>query len=83
MSRSLGVGLEHGDAPGLQFYTRRELDELLEVLARRRIVPERFPVRGRLHKGEKGGPYHELFAPALRALPGAWVRPLGWHLMAF
>ena len=83
MSRWFGVGLEHGDAPGLRLYTRRELDGLLGVFPRRRIVPERFPVRSRLHKGAKGVLYNALFVPTFRALPAAWVRPLGWHLMAF
>jgi SAM-dependent methyltransferase len=83
MSRWFGVGLEHGDAPALQLYTKRELDGLLGVFARRRIVPERFPVRSRLHRGAKGLLYNTLFVHAFRILPRAWVRPLGWHLMAF
>jgi len=83
MSRYLGVSLEHGDAPGLRLYTRRELDDLLSVFADRRIVPERFPVRSRLHKGVKGVVYNAVFVPAFRVLPKALVRPLGWHLMAF
>jgi SAM-dependent methyltransferase len=83
MSRWFGVGLEHGDAPGLTLFTRRELEDLLGVFPSRRVVPERFPVRSRLHHGAKGMVYNSLFVPAFRLLPRAWVRPLGWHLMAF
>jgi SAM-dependent methyltransferase len=83
MSRWFGVGLEHGDAPALRLYAKGELNELLGVFPRRRVVPERFPVRSRLHTGAKGMVYNALFVPAFRALPRAWVRPLGWHLMAF
>ena len=83
MSRWLGVGLEHGDAPALRLYTRGELDELLAGFPRRRIVAERFPVRSRLHKGAKGIVYNAVFVPSFGLLPRAWVRPLGWHLMAF
>jgi SAM-dependent methyltransferase len=83
MSRWLGVGLEHGDAPGLRLYSSSEADELLGVFPRRRLVPERFPVHSRLHHGAKGMLYNLLFVPVFRVLPRAWVRPLGWHLMAF
>ena len=83
MSRWFGVGLEHGDAPALRLYTKAELNELLGVFAETRIVPERFPVRSRLHKGVKGMLYNTLFVRAFGTLPRAWVRPLGWHLMAF
>jgi SAM-dependent methyltransferase len=83
MSRWFGVGLEHGDAPALTLYTRSELEVLLAPFRERRIVPERFPVRSRLHKGAKGIVYNALFVPTFRLLPKALVRPLGWHLMAF
>lgn len=83
MSRRFGVGLEHGDAPVLDLYTMSELETLLAPFTSRRIVPERFPVRSRLHKGLKGLLYNSLFVPAFTVLPQRWVRPLGWHLMAF
>ena len=83
MSRSLGVALEHGDAPAFRMYTIAEFERLLAPFVRRRIVPERFPVPTRLHHGVKGMLYNGLFVPAFRMLPEAWQRPLGWHLMAF
>jgi hypothetical protein len=48
-----------------------------------RIVPERFPVKSRLHGGWKGTLYNTMFVGTFNALPRAVVRPLGWHLMAF
>ena len=83
MSRWFGVGLEHGDAPAFHLYTRREFERLLDAFPECRIVPERFPVRSRLHRGAKAALYNGVLVPAFRVVPRAWVRPLGWHLMAF
>lgn len=83
MSRNLGIGLEHGDAPVLRLYSIEEYDRLLDVFTIRRIVPERFPVATRLHHGVKGLLYNQVFVRAFRLLPLSWVRPYGWHLMAF
>ena len=41
-----------------------------------RIVPERFPVKSRLHGGWKGAVYNGLFVGTFNALPRALVRPL-------
>jgi SAM-dependent methyltransferase len=83
MSRHLGVGLEHGDAPVLRLYTAAEFARLLAPFGEVRLVPERFPVVSRLHGGLKGVLFNRLFVPAFHLLPRRWVRPLGWHLMAF
>jgi hypothetical protein len=47
------------------------------------LIPERFPVKSRLHKGWKGVAFNTLFVRTFNALPAAWVRRFGWHLMAF
>jgi SAM-dependent methyltransferase len=83
MSKHLGVGLEHDDAPVFTLYTRAGFERLLAPFPVRRIVPERFPVASRLHHGLKAVLFNGLFVPAFRILPRAWVRPYGWHLMAF
>jgi SAM-dependent methyltransferase len=83
LSKVMRVDLEHGDAPVLRKYSIPEFRDLLSGFAQVRIVPERFPVKTRLHGGWKGFAYNKLFVPAFEALPRAWVRPLGWHLMAF
>ena len=48
-----------------------------------RIVPERFPVKSRLHGGWKGAVYNGLFVGTFNALPRRLVRRFGWHLLAF
>lgn len=83
LSKLMRVELEHEDAPVLRKDSIGELRELLSVFDDVRIVPERFPVKSRLHGGWKGFLFNGLFVGAFNALPRAWVRPLGWHLMAF
>ncbi|MBN1779932.1 class I SAM-dependent methyltransferase [bacterium] len=83
MSRFFKVGLEHEDAPVLDKYTIRELRGLLSQFSKVRIVPERFPVKSRLHGGLKGLLFNTLFVGAFNALPRSWVRKSGWHLMVF
>jgi hypothetical protein len=46
------------------------------------IIPERFPVKSRLHKGWKGTLYNAAFVGTFNALPRALVRRFGWHLLA-
>jgi SAM-dependent methyltransferase len=83
LSKVLKVPLEHADAPGLRLYAIPEFRRLLEVFDDVRIVPERFPVRSRLHHGWKGVAYNHLFVGAFNRLPHPLVRRFGWHLMAF
>ena len=54
MSKVMKVALEHEDAPVLKKYSIAEFRALLKPFAETRIVPERFPVKSRLHKGWKG-----------------------------
>ena len=83
LSKLMKVQLEHEDAPVLKKYSIGEFKDLLAPFANVRIVPERFPVKSRLHKGWKGVAFNTFFVGTFNALPRAWVRPLGWHLMAF
>lgn len=83
LSKVMGVGLEHEDAPVLQKFSIGEYRRLLAPFRDVRVVPERFPVRSRLHKGWKGAVFNGAFVGAFNVLPRALVRPLGWHLMAF
>jgi len=83
MSKLTRVDLEHEDAPVLEKYSIAEFRRMLAPFGDVRIVPERFPVKSKLHGGWKGALFNEVFVGTFNVLPRAWVRPLGWHLMAF
>lgn len=83
LSRVMKVGLEHEDAPVLRKYSPGEFRRLLGCFREVRIVPERFPVKSRLHGGWKGAVYNGLFVGTFNALPRRIVRRFGWHLLAF
>jgi SAM-dependent methyltransferase len=83
MSKLTGVGLEHEDAPVLRLYSVQEFRDLLAVFDDIRIVPERFPVETRLHRGLKATLYNRVFVRGFGLLPKVAVRSLGWHLVAF
>jgi SAM-dependent methyltransferase len=83
LSKVMGVGLEHADAPVLRLFSIRQFRRMLGSFPEAKIVPERFPVRSRLHKGWKGTLYNGVFVKAFTVIPLVLVRPLGWHLMAF
>ena len=83
MSKVVNVGLEHEDAPVLMKYSIGEFKQLLKSFSTYTIIPERFPVETRLHRGIKGMLYNKVFVRLFNFLPKSLVRPLGWHLMAF
>jgi SAM-dependent methyltransferase len=83
MSNLMKVSLEHEDAPVLRKYSIDEFRRLLGVFRRVDIVPERFPVKSRLHRGIKAYLYNTVFVGLFNAVPRALVRRSGWHLMAF
>jgi ubiquinone/menaquinone biosynthesis C-methylase UbiE len=83
LSKVMKVPLEHEDAPCLRKLSIGEFRALLAPFAEARIVPERFPVKSRLHGGWKGWVFNTCFVGTFNLLPRSWVRPLGWHLMAF
>jgi SAM-dependent methyltransferase len=83
LSKLMKVGLEHEDAPVLLKYSIGEFKDLLRGFSDVRIVPERFPVKSRLHGGWKGAVYNGLFVGTFNLLPKAVVRRYGWHLLAF
>jgi hypothetical protein len=67
----------------LRKFSIPEFRALLGPFADVQIVPERFPVKSRLHHGLKGMLYNTVFVGAFNTLPAAAVRRFGWHLMAF
>src|SRR6266542_2949247 len=83
LSKLMKVGLEHDDAPVLLKFSAGEFRRLLAGFREIRIVPERFPVKSRLHGGWKGAIYNRVFVGTFNLLPRALVRRFGWHLLAF
>jgi len=83
LSKLMKVGLEHDDAPVLLKFSIGEFRRLVSGFAKVAIVPERFPVKSRLHGGWKGAVYNGLFVGTFNALPRPFVRRFGWHLLAF
>ncbi len=83
LSKLMKVDLEHEDAPVLNKYSIREFKQFLHPFEMIKIIPERFPVKSRLHKGVKGVLYNVFFVGTFNLIPRFLVRPLGWHIMAF
>ncbi len=83
LSKVMKVPLEHEDAPVLKRYSIAEFRGLLAGFTSVDIVPERFPVKSRLHKGWKGTLYNTCFVGAFNVLPRSLVKRFGWHLLAF
>jgi ubiquinone/menaquinone biosynthesis C-methylase UbiE len=83
MRRVTKVPLEHEDAPVLNKYSIGELKNFLKPFKNYRIIPERFPVKTKLHSGWKARLFNDVFVGTFNLMPKALVRPLGWHLMAF
>jgi SAM-dependent methyltransferase len=82
LSKVMKVPLEHEDAPVLRRYSIGEFSRLVGRFRTVDIVPERFPVKSRLHKGWKGLAYNAVFVGTFNVLPRALVRRFGWHLLA-
>jgi SAM-dependent methyltransferase len=83
LGKLMKVGLEHEDAPVLLKFSIGEFRRLLSGFRKVQIVPERFPVKSRLHGGWKGLLFNTFFVGAFNALPRPLVRKFGWHLLAF
>jgi SAM-dependent methyltransferase len=83
LSKLMKVDLEHEGAPVLLKFSAGEFRRLLAGFREVTIVPERFPVKSRLHRGWKGALYNGVFVGAFNALPRALVQRFGWHLLAF
>jgi SAM-dependent methyltransferase len=82
LSKLMKVELEHEDAPVLRLYSIPEFRDLIRGFRRTTLVPERFPVKSRLHKGWKAVAFNHVFVGLFNAIPRPLVRRFGWHLMA-
>ena len=77
------VPLEHEDAPVLKKFSISELKKLLQPFQEYKIIPERFPVKTKLHSGWKAFLFNTVFISFFNLLPRTLVRQFGWHLMVF
>lgn len=77
------VDIDHLDSPVFRHRTIGEFRDLLEPFAAVELVPERFPVPTKVHGGLKALLYNSFFVGGFNALPAAWTRPSGHHLLAF
>ena len=77
------VPLEHEDAPVMKKFSVSELKQLLYPFQEYRIIPERFPIKTKLHSGWKARLFNNVFVGVFNLMPKPWIRPFGWHLMAF
>ena len=83
LSKLMKVGLEHDGAPVLLKFSIGEFRRLVRGFREVTIVPERFPVKSRLHGGWKGALFNGAFVGTFNVLPRSLVRRFGWHLLAF
>ena len=82
MSKLFGAKLEHEDAPVFKTFAIGDLKRMLRGFSQVEMIPERFPVKTRLHRGLKASLYNTLFVGTFNLIPRALVRPFGWHIMA-
>lgn len=79
----MSVEVDYLDAPVYHHFSIAEFEHMLVPFAETRILPERFPVATKVHKGFKAALYNALFVGGFNALPRRWTRRSGHHLMAF
>jgi SAM-dependent methyltransferase len=83
LQRVMKVEIDYPDSPVFRRFAIPEFRDLLSPFQSVEIVPERFPVATKIHKGLKGRLFNSLFVGVFNALPRSVVRPTGHHLMAF
>ncbi|MGI9259850.1 MAG: class I SAM-dependent methyltransferase [Gammaproteobacteria bacterium] len=83
MHRVAKVKIDHLESPVFYQFTISEFEKLLDAFQSVTIIPERFPVATKVHKGLKAKLFNMGFVGTFNALPRSWVRNSGHHLMAF
>jgi len=83
MHKLLKTEIDYMDAPVFQCFTAAAMRQLLSSFEQVQIIPERFPVRTRIHKGIKARLYNLLFVDIFNTLPHHWVHWSGHHLLAY
>ena len=83
MQHVASVKIDHLDSPVFYQFTISEFEKLLTEFESVTIIPERFPVATKVHKGLKAKLFNTGFVRMFDAVPRKWVRRTGHHLMAF
>ena len=84
MHRLFNIQIDHLDAPVFHQFTIREYRDLLSAKFEDvEIIPERFPVRTKVHEGLKARLFNFVFVDVFNCLPRSWTRKTGHHLMGF
>ncbi len=83
LHKVMNVQIDHLDAPVFHRYTRRQFRSLLDPFRDVKIIPERFPVATKVHKGWKAKAFNLAFVRVFNLMPRPLVRRTGHHFMAF
>ncbi len=83
MHRLAKVEIDHLQAPVFQWFSPGELMAMAAPFAERRLVPERFPVATKVHKGLKSWLFNTGFVSVFNLIPRSLVRGSAHHLLIF
>jgi 2-polyprenyl-3-methyl-5-hydroxy-6-metoxy-1,4-benzoquinol methylase len=83
LQKLMKVEIDYPDAPVFRKYSIAEFRDMLAPFSEVKIVPERFPVATKVHKGLKALVFNTFFVGTFNLLPQSLTRRTGHHLMAF
>lgn len=83
LQKVMSVEIDHLDSPIFYRYSIAEFKSMLRQFRNVEIVPERFPVKTKVHGGIKATLYNSAFVGLFNVLPRAMTARTGHHLMAF
>ncbi len=83
LQKLLRTEIDYMDAPVYRMYDVKEFRRLLRAFASIEIIPERFPVPTKVHKGLKARVYNLLFVDLFNMLPKGMTANTGHHLLAY
>lgn len=83
LNKFANIEIDHLDAPVFRKFTINEFKKLLSAFKEVNIIPERFPVRTKVHSGLKARLFNTVFVDIFNKIPRSFTRKTGHHLMAF
>jgi SAM-dependent methyltransferase len=80
----MGLNQGHADAPGFKPYDRHDFERILGPFSSVTVSMERYPLESTVPKGGASrGLDGSAASPGGANLLGRWLRPWGWHMLAF